>query len=174
MSSDYLIQFQSSQMHVLITHQEHPCIEKWVEICYETHGMYLVGGLQVFYDMYSPPLQDATGAARLGRGLADDLVALPVGIEAVLGAVDHGSAPGTLVRLVGVFDTTVTQERVREELVEPTAVMLVSPHLHTDHTSQTFFSVSTAHQSIVVDDWFVWKSDMVEVTRVLFTGTKPV
>ena len=170
MSSDYLIQFQSSQMHVLITHQEHPCIEKWVEICYETHGMYLVGGLQVFYDMYSPPLQDATCGARL----ADDLVALPVGIEAVLGAVDHGSAPGTLVRLVGVFDTTVTQERVREELVEPTAVVLVSPHLHTDHTSQTFFSVSTAHQSIVVDDWFVWKSDMVEVTRVLFTGTKPV
>ena len=57
--------------------------------------------------------------------------------------------------------------------MESTAVVLVSPHLHTDHSSDTFFSVSTADQSVVVDDWFVWKSHMVEATRVLFTGTKP-
>ena len=171
MSSEYLVKFQSSQMHVLITHQEHSCIEKWVEISYETHSMYLVSRLQI--SLQSSSLHHPTGAANLGPGLTDGLVALPVGIEAVLGAVDHGSAPGTLVCLVGVFDTTVTQERVREELVQPAANVLVSPHLHTDRSSQTFFSVATADQSVVVDDWFVWKSHMVEATRVLFTGTKP-
>ena len=105
--------------------------------------------------------------------MTDGLVILPVGIEAVLGAVDHRSAPGTLVRLVGVFHAAVTQARVREEIMQEFAVVLVPPHLHADHTSDTFFSVTTADQSVVEDDWFVWKSNMDEVTRVLFFGTKP-
>ena len=156
-------------MSVLIPHQEHPCIEKWVEICYEAHCQNLVSCLQVC--LQSPPVHEATGAA--SPGLTDSLVTLPVSIEAVLGAVDHSSAPGTLVRLVGEFNAAVTDDGVREELVQESAVQLVPPHLRADHTSDTILSVATADQSVVVEDWFVWESNVEEFTRVFLFGTEP-
>ena len=124
LSCNYSIQIQPSQVEMFIAHQEHPRIEQWVEIRYDAHGMFLVGNLQI--SLQAAPLHQTStiaAAVALSPAPADGLVALPVGIEAVLGAVDHSAAPGTLVGLVGVFDTTRAQERVGEELVQQTALV---------------------------------------------------